>query len=161
MDYIFGEFDSYKELNKAAAGQKAEGDIKALKDLAKENGIDEYDVEDYIKGDIDELTTALTAALGKIEVESSELEPIEIMEDWVEYIKLRCAEDEAMAIAVRKKGKSMKGCIAELLKWSFKNAQTVDEDIKKAAGVNQNCKLGIPGMRRAKDIITKYYLGGK
>lgn len=36
----FGEFDSFEEINKAAAGQKEEGDEAALKDLAKENGID-------------------------------------------------------------------------------------------------------------------------
>ena len=44
----FGEFDSAEELNAAAAGQKAEGDTGALKELAEENGIDEDDVQDYM-----------------------------------------------------------------------------------------------------------------
>ena len=54
----------------------------------------------------------------------------------------------------------MKGCIAELLNWSFKNQQTVDKDIIKAAGVNaERVTLGIPGMKMAKKIITAYYMG--
>lgn len=160
MTYEFGEFDSYKELNMAAEGQKDEGDIETLKKLAKENGIDEYDVEDYINGDVTELTTPLTAAYGKLDIESEELNVDEIMQDWVDYIRLRCAEDELMALAVKKKSKSLKGCIGALLKWSFANAKPVDKDVMTAAGVSQNCKLGIPGMLRAKEIITKYYMEG-
>ena len=66
-----------------------------------------------------------------------------------------------MAIAVRKKGKSIKGCIAELLKWSFKNAYQVPDDIVKAAGITATVKMGIPGMGRAYKIIRAYYLGGE
>ena len=65
----FGEFGSYKELNESAAGLKEEGDFESLKELAKENGIDEYDVEDYIDGVVDELTTPTTAALGRLKVD--------------------------------------------------------------------------------------------
>lgn len=156
----FGEFDSAEELNRAAAGQKAEGDTEALIALAVENGIDKEDAQDYADGCTDELCNPLLAALGKIEIESQELKPYEIMEDWVEYIKMRCAESKEIAVAVRRKGKSLKGCIAELLKWSFQNAKDVDKDIIKAAGIScGGCKLGIPGIGRAKKIITEYYMG--
>lgn len=156
----FGEFNSVEELNAAAAGQKEEGDIEALHELAKENGIDKEDVEDYLDGIVPELANALMAAYGKLKVEAEELKVYEIMEDWIQYIKIRCSEEAAMAIAVRRKGKSLKGCIAELLKWSFKNQYEVDKDILKAAGVNvSRCTLGIPGMGRAKQIISEYYLG--
>lgn len=155
----FGEFDSAEELNKAAAGQKEEGDEKALYELAEENGIDKEDVEDYLDDMVPELVNPLLAAYGKLKVEAAELKVYEIMEDWVQYIKIRCSEDAAMAAAVRKKGKSLKGCIAELLKWSLENQYTVDGDILKAAGVNGKCTLGIPGMGRAKQIISEYYLG--
>ena len=155
----FGEFDSAEELNKAAAGQKEEGDEAALYELAKENGIDKEDVEDYLDGVVPELVNPLLAAYGKLKVEAAELKVYEIMEDWVQYIKIRCSEDAAMAAAVRKKGKSLKGCIAELLKWSLKNQYKVDGDILKAAGVNGKCTLGLPGMGRAKQIISEYYLG--
>lgn len=157
----FGEFDSAEELNMCAAGLLAEGDIESLQQLATENGIDKEDVQDYIDGYVDELATPLMAALGKIEVESRELKPKEIMEDWVEYIRAQCMESEKMEVAVRKKGKSVKGCIAELLKWSFKNQIPVDKDILKAAKVSDNkVTLGIPGMGTAKKIMVDYYMGG-
>lgn len=155
----FGEFDSAQEINKAAAGQLAEGDLQAVYDIAKENGIDREDAEDFIDGAVPELANPLMAAYGKLAVEAEELKPYEIMEDWLSYIRVRCQEDERMAATVRKKGKSLKGCIGELLKWSFKNQHEVDKGILKAAGVSGRCTLGIPGMGRAKEIISSYYLG--
>lgn len=156
----FGEFDSHKEINELAENLFNEGDLKSIKDVAKENGIDAEIVEMYIKGEVPELCDALTAALGKIEVESAELKPKEIMQDWVEYLKGQCMENEALALEVRKTGKSLKGCIGALLAWSFKNQQDIDNDIKKAAGVSAGkVTLGIPGMSRAKKIIKQYYFG--
>lgn len=155
----FGEFDSVEELNRAAAGLKAEGDEKSLEALAIENGLDKEDAEDYMDDAIDELATPLTAALGKIKVECEELEPKEIMEDWVEYIKMQCMEKPEVAAKVRTKGKSLEGCIAELLKWSFKNAYSIPDKISQAAGIKgASVKLGIPGMGKAKKIIDEYYM---
>ena len=154
----FGEFDSAEELNMCAEGLRNEGDEESLIALAEENGIDGEDAEDFMTGDLDKLATPLMAALGKIEVECKELKPKQIMVDWIEYIKIQCTESEEMAAAIRKKGKSIKGCIAELLKWSFKNQVDIDGDILKAAGVNANrVTLGIPGMGEAKKIIREYY----
>lgn len=155
----FGEFDSAQEINEAAAAQLAEGDTEAVIAIAEENGIDREDAEEFISGAVPELCTLLMAAYGKLEVEADELKPYEIMEDWLQYIKVRCQEDPDMAAAVRKKGKSLKGCIGELLKWSFKNQRDVDRDILKAAGVSGKCTLGIPGIGRARQIITEYYMG--
>ncbi|MFQ9941841.1 MAG: hypothetical protein ACLRV8_13310, partial [Blautia hansenii] len=136
-------------------------DIDSLKVMAKENGIQEDFVEMYLQGDIPVLCDALTAALGKIDIEAAELKPKEIMEDWVEYLRGQCVEDDTLARQVRKKGKSLKGCIAALLSWSFKNQQTINEDIIKKAGVTaKKVTLGIPGMGRAKQIIKDYYMGG-
>ena len=83
------------------------------------------------------------------------------MEDWITYIGIRCSEEPAMALAVRRKGRSLKGCMAALLTWSLKNARDVDKDILKKAGISYRVTLGIPGMAQAKRIITQYYLGGK
>lgn len=154
----FGEFDSAEELNKAAAGLKAEGDEKSLVELAEENGLDKEDAEDYMDGVVDELATPLSAAMGKIKVECEELKPKEIMEDWVTYIKMQCAENQEVARQVRKKDKSIRMCIAKLLGWSFKNAYSIPDDISSAAGIKgANVKLGIPGMGQAKKIIDEYY----
>ena len=123
------------------------------------NGLDKEDAEDYAAGEMEELATVSTAALGKLKVESADLQPKEIMVDWVEYIKMQCIEKEEVARCVRKKGKTLKGCIAELLKWSFKNAYSIPDDISKAAGIKgANVELGIPGMGQAKKIINDYYM---
>lgn len=156
----FGEMDSADEINELAENLLNEGDIDGLEAMAKENGIPMEYVLAYKEGKIPFICDDMTAALGKIDVEVAELKPKEIMEDWVEYLKAQCMENELLAFNVRKKGKSLKGCIAALLMWSFKNQQTVDKDIIKAAGVSAGkVTLGIPGMARAKQIITDYYMG--
>lgn len=158
----FGELDSYEEINELAENLFNEGDVESLRAMAGENGIQKDFVEMYLQGDIPVLCDAMTAALGKIDVEVKDLKPKEIMEDWVEYLRGQCMENEILAYQVRKKGKSLKGCIAALLKWSFSNQQQIDKDIIKAAGVSAGkVTLGIPGIARAKKIITDYYMGGE
>lgn len=155
----FGEMDSYKEINELADNLFNEQDINSFKEMAVENGIEECAVALYLCGDLPELCDAESAALGKIEVECQELKPKEIMQDWVEYIKAQCMAQPKIALAVRKKGKSLKGCIAALLGWSFKNQIPIDKNILKAAGVTAGrVTLGIPGMGQAKKIIKEYYL---
>ena len=155
----FGEFDSAEEINETAVNLRKEGDAESLKELAKENGIDMDVAEAFMEGDLLFLCDKMTAAIGKLDIEAAGLDCAEIMEDWVEYIKAQCLEHEEVAGAVRKKGKSLQGAIGELLKWSFKNQHEVKKEIMKAAGVTAGrCTLGIPGMARAKKIITEYYL---
>ena len=157
-----GEMDTFGEINELAENLFNEGDTASIKTMAKENGIDKEYVEMYLSGDIPVLCDAMTAALGKIDVEVADLKPKEIMKDWVEYLRGQCMENELLAFNVRKKGKSLKGCIAALLMWSFKNQQPIDKGIIKAAGVSAGkVTLGIPGMARAKQIITDYYMGGE
>ena len=132
----FGEMDSYKEINELAENLFNEGDLEGLKEMAKENGIDTDIVELYLDGVIPELCDVLSAALGKIEIECRELKPKEIMQDWVEYLKSQCMDNEIVATQVRKSGKSLKGCIGALLKWSFGNQQNIDKEILNAAVVN-------------------------
>lgn len=157
----FGEFDSAAEINELAVNLRKEGDADSLKELARENGIDPDLAEAFLDGELLYLCDDMAAAIGKIEIEAAELKPVEIMADWVEYLKSRCFEDVETARAVRRKGKSLKSAIAALLTWSFKNQQTVDKDIIKAAGVSAGkVTLGIPGMARAKQLMAEYYLGG-
>ena len=156
----FGEFDTYEELNKAADGQKTQGDIEALKELAAENGIDPGDVEDYVDGVIPELCTAKTAALGKLSVEIADIKASEIVQDWIDYIQSTAMEDQ-MSVAIRKKGKSLIGCIGAMLKWSYAARYKVDDRIIKASGiVATGVEMGIPGMASARKIIREYYMEG-
>ena len=98
----------------------------------------------------------------KAGMEAEELKLQGIMEDWLEYIKVQCMENELLASQVRKKGKSLEDCIAALLKWSFGHQKEIPKKIKEAAGVSAGkVTLGIPGMGQAKKIIREYYLGKK
>lgn len=158
---VFGEFDSAGEINELAVNLRKEGDMDSIRDVARENGIDQEVADLFISGDLLFLADDMAAAIGKIDVEAAAMKPAEIMEDWTEYIKAQCFTSEEMAQAVRRKGRSLKGCIAALLKWSFGNQQQIDKDIIKAAGVTAGrVTLGIPGMGTAKRIIRDYYLGG-
>lgn len=153
----FGEFDSYEEINELAENLFNEGDYESIRVMAEENGLSEM-VDAYLNAEIPLLCDALDAALGKIDIECAELKPQEIMTDWVEYLRSQCLENELIAFQVRKKGKSLKGMIGALLKWSFGHQRQIDKDIIKAAGVSAGrVTLGIPGMGRAKQIIKDYY----
>lgn len=157
----FGEFDSIEEINEAAKNQLAEGDTQAIRDIARENGIDPEDAEDYITGAYPTLiSNPIMGALGKLDVEEKALEIKGdiLISDWVGYIRGLASSDEKIARNVRKKGKSLAGCIAELLKYSFKNQWTVPKDIQKASGVSASrVTFGVPSQGKSKEIIRKYY----
>ena len=133
----FGEMSSYTEINELANNLANEGDQESLREMAAENGIPEELVGLYLAGDVPELCDALTAAIGKLDIECEKLKPKEIMEDWVEYIRTQCLENDLLARQVRKKGKNLEGCIAKLLMWSFKNQIPISKEIMTAAGVKR------------------------
>lgn len=159
MFELFGNMTA-EEINELARNLKTEGDTANVITLAKENGIDTDIAEVFLEGEIDFLCDNVTAAIGKIEMEAKEMKVKEIIADWVEYIKVKCFDDENMALAVREKDKNLEGCIAELLKWSYKNMYKIDTKITKAAGIGDaSVKMGIPGMAKAKELIESYYRG--
>ena len=81
MEHKFGIFQTVEELNRAAAAQKAEGDLEALIGLATENGIDKEDAEDYMDDCADCLCTPYMAAIGKLNMEAEELKLESQMKD--------------------------------------------------------------------------------
>lgn len=159
----FGEFDTFQEINELAENLFNEGDLDSIKALAKENGIPSDMAKMYINGDLPCLCDAMTAAVGKLDVEARELKLKGLMKDWVSYIEVECEESEEVARAVRRKDKSLMKCIAELLKYSFANQWTVPSGILKEAGVKAGkVTFGVPGMGKAREIIAGYYgKGGK
>lgn len=128
----FGEFDSYEEINRAAKAQLEEGDLEAIKTIAEENGLDPEDAEDFCTGAIEELTTPSLAAMGKLELEAKDLSLTGALRDWTDFIEQLCLEDEEMAFAVRRKGKSLKECMALILKNAFNDKAQLDDRITKA-----------------------------
>lgn len=164
----FGEFDSAEEINRAAKAQFDEGDEQAIYDIAKENGIDKEDAEDFMDGAFPTLVTIKTAAIGKLKVEAEDLELKGIVEDWKDILVEECTESEQMCIAVRKKGKELKHCIAHLIRFAFENKVQISDKIVNVTKVTHNGKeepmrkplyLGIPNKAQVKKIIREYYLG--
>ena len=153
-------YNTVNELNEAAAELLKNGDIKAVMELAENYGIDRDDAEDYIAGDCPELANLKMMSLGRIKLQEKSLQAYDILEDWIGYIREEIMESDNMAAAVLNGDKSIKGCLAELLKWGLKNAKPVDADILKACKISYKVTLGIPGMRTAKKLINEYYLGG-
>ena len=139
----FGEFNSVEELNKAAAGQLAEGDTEALKALAKENGIDDEAVSDYMNGYTKELAVPMLAALGRINVERDTWTGLEARVKGPCMAIAAMAEsmiiDEGFARKVMQKGKRIKQ-IATLM-------------------YREPCIMGTD--QELEDIISAYYQNGE
>lgn len=161
----FGEFDSAEELNRAAAAQKAEGDLEALIALAVENGIDKEDAEDYMDDVVEDLVTPKTAAIGKLDLEKKDLKLSGVLLDWVQELVAMVMESDEFAGAVRKKGKSLAGYIALTAEKGYENRCVVDkrivekmDQVKKIVGSHE-FSIGIPDKKTRKELATKYYMG--
>ena len=160
----FGEFDSAEEINRAAAAQKAEGDTEAVMTIAAENGIDKEDAEDYLDGVVEELTTPLLAALGKLKIEKEDLKLTGVLSDWVDELNTMCTESPAFAASVRKKGKELAGYIALTADSGYKHRAVVDKRIVEKTTIkdiigNHEFAIGIPNKKTRRAIAEKYYLG--
>lgn len=144
----FGEFDSYKELNESAAGLKEEGDIESLKVLAKENGIGDYEVEDYIDGLVDELTTPVTAALGRlaVEVEALDGQIGAMCKFYAHFAEQAVMEREDVAIGVMRKGARIKGIYDAIYSYASKH---------KSGG----CFSGSTTDLQDKELVIAHYTG--
>lgn len=154
----FGEFDSAAEINRAVRAQFAEGDIEAVYQIAKENGLDEEDAEDFCTGAIEDLTTVEMAAVGKLNLEAKELGLEGLLVDWKGFLIEMCLEDEDIARAVRRKGKRLKKCLGRMLKTAFEKKIQVSDKVVREAELKPPLYMGIPGKAEVRRIAEAYYL---
>lgn len=161
----FGEFDSWEEINQAAEIKFNQGDMEAVRTIAAENGIDKEDAEDFIDGVLEELTTAVQAAVGKLNMECEDLKLKGVLLDWADELKALCVQDNDFALAVRKKGKDLAGFIAKTADSGYEHRAVVDrrivektEQVKKIIG-NHEFSIGIPDKKTRLEIALKHYLG--
>ncbi len=163
----YGEFDSFEEINAKAKEFLEAEDIDAVRELAKENGLDQEDTEDYIDGAENRLCTVLMAAMGKLNVEQKNLEICGVLWDWTGYIRDLCMNNYEMAAAVRKKGKKLAECMAALIRFSFEHKVQISDKIADITRVTHNGReekmqkplyLGVPNRADAKKIIYDYYM---
>lgn len=135
----FGEFDSWEDINKAAAGFKEEGDADSLLALAKENGISADAVTDYVAGDTDSLCTATDAAIGRLDIEAKDSSEDEGQMRVIRNMaSAMIIEDERFAAAVTKKGKRLEEVLKRMREEARKNQKNgvgcvcgTDRDLQK------------------------------
>jgi hypothetical protein len=158
----YGNFNSADEINEAAKNQLAQGDTEAIREIARENGLDPEDAEDFITGGWDRMCSDTSAALGKISIEEGALTINGIMHDWIRYIQLCISEDGNFAKAVRSNKKSLAGALGAILKESEKLMEEVDDAILEAADINfgGKVKFGIPEEATVREIVRNYYMEG-
>lgn len=173
MEKKFGIFNTVEELNRAAAAQKAEGDLEALIGLATENGLEKEDAEDYMDSDDPEdfLCNATMAAIGKLNMEEQDLHLESQMKDWKDFIVQMLTDypvdhaDEdrdTLANAVFNPEKKLLDVLAAGLKMASKNRVTIDRRITKEAGLPESAgQIGMCGRDELKKIILDYYMGDK
>lgn len=150
--YKFGEFDSYQEINAAAEGFLNEGDIESLKSMAEENGLDPEDVQDYLDGELTELATCSTAALGRLRTEQQAIAGEKELSKRLALqvilaLTWNFCTDPQLAHAIMRKGKHLTD-IYEAMK---------AEALAHTKGAN---RMGIScgTDRQLEDIIRTYYL---
>ncbi len=106
----FGEFDSAEELNKAAEGLRNEGDRESLIELAKENGIDPEDAEDYFSGEMEKLAGNRLAAIARLKVEKKASSIPDMARDVIYGMAmLMAAESDQDAARFMRKGARIDG----------------------------------------------------
>lgn len=154
----FGEFDSAEELNVAAATALEQGDKESVMALAKENGIDDVDAQDYIDGIVQELCSPIMAAFGKLDIEKKALALPEMMEHWCDMLNEMLLSNPNMAAGIRKKGKRMSEFFGQLLKASSDNRKKLPAEIVKAAGLSGTIYVGDIDRLTFKKMATNYYM---
>lgn len=173
MEKKFGIFNTVEELNRAAAAQKAEGDLEALIGLAVENGLEKEDAEDYMDSDDPEetLCNETMAAIAKLKLEEQDLHLESQLKDWKEFIVQMILEypaqhkeedGAALANAVFNPDKHLLDVLAAGMKLASEHRIKVDKRIIEAAGLPERAgDIGSIGRDEFKKIVLDYYMGDK
>lgn len=167
----FGEFDSAEEINRAALAQISQGDYEAVKTIAKENGIDEGEAQDFLEGIYPELCGPFSAAVGKLHVEAEALGLPMTMQLWVEHIILMMEKDldledglgEVLMKGIRRKGKNMAELFGKLIVETSRTRKNTPAEIVAAArkidsSIPSTLPIGDISKKRFEEIVREYYI---
>lgn len=173
----YGEFDSYIAINEAVRNQLVQGDDTAVIEIYAENGLDKGDAEDlidawhdYLEEDMLNvsgedyffdtnkplLCNALSAALGKFEIEKADLGKCQgEMNDYLEYVEYLITTDEVFRLKYREPGKNLVDAFLELLEKS--SMYDLPEKLTKKFKGEVKCGDGRAEICRK---LRNYYVGG-
>jgi len=173
MEKKFGIFNTVEELNRAAAAQKAEGDLEALIGLATENGLEKEDAEDYMDSNDPEdcLCNATMAAIAKLKLEEQDLHLESQLKDWKDFIVQMLTEypvdhadgdRDALGNAIFNPAKCLLDVLAAGMKLASEHRIKVDKRIIEKAGLPERAgDIGSIGRDEFKKIVLDYYMGEK
>lgn len=163
----FGEFDSWEEINRAAAAQKEQGDDEAVKTIAKENGIDEMDAQDFLDGALSELCTPMTAAIGKLDAEAEALQLPMMMQMWKDTINgmFASSDGDQLMIGVRRKGRRLAELFGKMIVECSKSRVNTPQPIVDYArqidgSIPQTLPMADLSKARFMELVREYYLDG-
>lgn len=138
----YGEMNSADEINEKACEMREVGQSAELKELAKENGLDEDMVDFFLEGEMDIICDDLGAAVGKLQVEiahyqkqyvANAKEVVEVLESMMSRERVKLSVHKAgvdididitgdeLAKVIRQRGKSLN----DICKDVFTKAQTI------------------------------------
>lgn len=164
---MFDKFGAmtFNELLSTAEQLKDKGDIKSLTLLAKENGLNELDVDSYLNAIEGKLATPFMAAFGKISVESEALtakspESSEILDGLKNLVTQALIENSKLRIPVHNPDKHLIECYGQIIKEAARDSYRLPDVLVEAAGLPTSITyIGDLPEKKIYKIIANYYGG--
>lgn len=159
------------DINTKAEELKRAGKEDELISYAQKVGLSVEDAEDYIDGLVDELATSTYLAGAIIETQAKGIKCEGIIKDWVQSITQIAQNDTEIANNIIENDDcDLVHCLAQLIRYSFKNKCQVDDKIVSVTMITHNGKeeklrgplyIGIPSRAELQKIVREYYGGGR
>ena len=146
-----------KELNLQVAMLKGKGDMEGVIRLAEANGLTVRTAEQYLMGEEPTLTTQKELAIGRILLESVDLDLRQsvVLTGILTMVNKAVREDPKLQEAVISNKRSLLGCVGHLLRLQSKARNELPDEIAAVCGLTMI--QDIPEWA-AREAIKEYYL---
>ena len=146
-----------EELNLQAAMLKGKGDLEGVIRLAEANGLTVRTAERYLMGEEPTLTTQKELAIGRLLLESVDLDLRQsvVLTGFLNIINKTVREEPKLQEAVLSRKKSLLGCVGQLLRTISKAHNELPDEIAAVCGLT--AIQDIPEWA-AREVIKMYYL---
>ena len=146
-----------KELNLQAAMLKGKGDLEGVIRLAEANGLTVRTAERYLMGEEPTLTTQKELAIGRLLLESVDLDLRQsvVLTGILIMVNKAVREDPKLQEAVISNKRSLLGCVGHLLRLQSKAQNELPDEIAAVCGLT--AIQDIPEWA-AREAIKEYYL---
>ncbi len=151
--------NNIEELNKKAEELKLMKDLKGLKKLCKDNGVDEEDASDYMEGYISELFTPFILAAAKLKKERDAFKDLPTALSLYTDEIINMAQDKEIAEGILKDNKNLAEALGAIVKQASKTRKAIPKEISKAAGIPENVPMGDVDKPTFEKLIKVYYTG--